>query len=332
MIYREENYNLKIDMPKPLRFYLDGARIGVLDIETTGLSPDRNKFILGGLMTVDDERQKVEQFFAENRDEEKETLKAYLRAIEGLDLVVTYNGKHFDIPFILKRADVCGINVGHGFPQNLDLYLALNAHSELRKILPNLKQKTVENFFGLWETRTDEISGAESVELYNRYCRTKEPDILEKVLLHNSDDVLQLYKLMPIMNKVDIHKAMTKLGYTAPFNMAVEEIHIKGNELHVNGRQKGNSLNYYEYPSSDSIYSANFDAASHSFHLIFYVKRHEGMALIDLEDLAMDFSELSMLPGCESGYLILQRQNQVNYMEINHFVKIFLKEFLRGIV
>ena len=46
---------------------------------------------------------------------------------------------------------------------------------------------------GLWQTRTDEISGAESVELYDRYEKSGDESLLQKnILLHNSDDVLQL--------------------------------------------------------------------------------------------------------------------------------------------
>ena len=45
----------------------------------------------------------------------------------------------------------------------------LNGHSPIKRFVPNLKQKTVENYMGLWQSRDDEISGAESVELYNVY-------------------------------------------------------------------------------------------------------------------------------------------------------------------
>ena len=77
-------------------------------------------------------------------------------------------------------------------PYNLDLYLVLNGHSPIKKFVPNLKQKTVENYMGLWQSRTDEISGAESVELYNTYEKTGREDLESKILLHNSDDVIQL--------------------------------------------------------------------------------------------------------------------------------------------
>jgi uncharacterized protein YprB with RNaseH-like and TPR domain len=138
---------------------------GVLDIETTGLNPSKNKFILGGLFNKNEE--KVHQLFAETRADEQEALAAYLDEIYKLDMVITYNGKHFDIPFIEKRAAAHKMNI-EPLPYNLDLYLILNGHSPVKKFVPNLKQKTVENYMGLWVNRKDEIDGGESVELYNQ--------------------------------------------------------------------------------------------------------------------------------------------------------------------
>ena len=45
----------------------------------------------------------MHQFFAETRGEEEEALEGYLDVLSRLDLVVTYNGRHFDLPFLEKR-------------------------------------------------------------------------------------------------------------------------------------------------------------------------------------------------------------------------------------
>lgn len=57
-----------IEMPAPLRFYFEGLRYGVLDIETTGLYSQRNKLILGGLLYEDEARGGVvlQQFLPSN--------------------------------------------------------------------------------------------------------------------------------------------------------------------------------------------------------------------------------------------------------------------------
>ena len=109
-----------------------------------------------------------------------------------------------DLPFVEKRwRRYSGASAA--LPYNLDLYLVLNGHSPIKRFVPNLKQKTVENYMGLWQSRDDEISGAESVELYNVYEKNHDPALGEKILLHNSDDILQLSRLLPVIGKSDFH-------------------------------------------------------------------------------------------------------------------------------
>ena len=141
--YDEELYSGNI-----FRAYFDGLKIGVLDIETTGLDPSRNKFILGGLLDM--ESRTLHQYFAETRGEEEEALRAFAARVAGLDMVITYNGRHFDMPFINRRMK--NFAMGSCSPYDLDIYLILNGHSPIKKFLPNLKQKSVENYMGLWQT------------------------------------------------------------------------------------------------------------------------------------------------------------------------------------
>ena len=79
-----------------LDFYFKDMKAGVLDIETTGLSPAKNKFILGGLYSFGEGN--IHQFFAENRSEEASALKSFTEKLSQLDMVITYNGRHFDMP------------------------------------------------------------------------------------------------------------------------------------------------------------------------------------------------------------------------------------------
>ena len=144
-------------------FYFSDMRTGSLDIETTGLDPSRNKFILGGI--YDGQSNKLHQVLAENRKEESDALAEYMDVLADLDVVITYNGRHFDIPFIdtrLKKHSMTS-TLSCSYLYDLDLYQVLRGYSPIRRFVPNLKQKTVEDYMGLWETRTDEISGAESV-------------------------------------------------------------------------------------------------------------------------------------------------------------------------
>ena len=195
-------------------FYFGDMSIGSFDIETTGLSPDRCYVILIGFMELRDSGCRLHQFFAESLSEEEDIIRAFLKEAENTDALLTYNGRTFDVPFMEKRMSFYPTLADEKmWFYDLDMYPVVRNYSTLRSFLPNLKQKTVEDFMGLWDSREDEISGAESVDLYFRYLSDKDPETEEIILCHNRDDVLQLARLMPVLRKADLHKAMFSTGF-----------------------------------------------------------------------------------------------------------------------
>ncbi|QIB68859.1 ribonuclease H-like domain-containing protein [Aminipila butyrica] len=306
-----------------LDFYLGSAmhkKIGVLDIETTGLSPQNSHFILGGLLIYQEEGVTLRQYFAESLEEERETLLAYLRDIQQLDILITYNGKHFDLKFLQGRMRALSLWEDFIFPFNLDLYLLINGHSSLRKLLPNLKQKTVENFMGLWGDRADEISGAESVELYKRFLYTKDPEIRRLIMLHNSDDVLQLSQLLPVTEKSDIHKAFFSLGFPVE-DLHVSKIAFHSGNLQICGSQQ-NPLTYAAYQLDDCSCSLDFDRYSEEFSMELPIIKRSGLMIADTRVFDKDFSALQKYDTYDSGFLVLKQGDTVHYRETNHFVKL----------
>ena len=304
-------------------FYFGGLKIGVLDIETTGLDPSRSRFILGGLLDV--ESRTLHQFFAENRSEEKEALKAFVDETAGLDMVITYNGRHFDMPFINRR--LAAFSAERCEPYDLDIYLVLNGHSPIRKFVPNLRQKTVENYMGLWQSRTDEISGLESVELYDRYEKTGDEELARRILLHNSDDVIQLTRLLKVLEKSDIHKAMFHLGFPAG-PLDVESIKLGSDLLTVSGRQRSVSIDYIGFTISTGASEIRFDSRQADFYMKFPLIRDSGLAIIDLKAAGLDTAGFEIYPTYGSGFLVVEDHGKVNHMETNHFVKSFISSFI----
>ena len=310
--------------------YFHGMDIGVLDIETTGLSPKNSAFILGGLVTPEEDGLKAEQFFAESLGQESETLSEFWKAASSKDLLITFNGQHFDLPFMKERA----AGMIDSFPYHLDLYLMVKKFSPVKKFLPNLKQKTVEDFLGLWQYRKDEISGKESVDLYYRYLTEKTQDVKEKILLHNHDDIVQLYRLLKVLEKTEIHKAMFHMGFPVksqhpevPY-LIVEKTDIKSDQLRITGRQYRDPAEYQAYEYNGTMCFINFSKSDCSFSIDLPLISHSDMILLDLEALGFTGSELEKYPACREGFLILRGMDGINYLETNHFVKLFIERMI----
>ena len=322
-------YDKHLDMYESpiLDFYFKGLRFASLDIETTGLSRSRSRFILGGL--YDTASGRFTQILAEDTTEEAEVLQAYLDEVSAYDVVITFNGRHFDVPFLLERyRHVFGQEYPGHVPYDLDLYLVLNGHSPVKKFVPNLKQKTVEAYMGLWDKRTDEISGADSVEMYFEYARTGDEALERYILLHNSDDVLQLARLMSIIAKTDFHKAMTSLGFPVG-DFTVTNVKTRRDVLEFAGIQRRDHIDYKAYQLGEYPADITFDAAAKSFRVSVPLIREHGLGIIDLFAAGLDPEEFSRYPSCSSGFLAIEDHSKLSCMETNHFIRSFMHRILR---
>lgn len=316
--------------------YFKGLNVGILDIETTGLQPQKSSVILGGLVTSTPTGIETWQIFSESRSEEKALLEDYCRKIADLDVLVTYNGNHFDLPFLLSRLQATGLyqpqraaSSPFFAKKSFDLYAAVNKYSTIRKSLPNLKQKTLETYMGIWSQRTDEISGAESVELYFRYLRTKDPKIRETILLHNQDDILQLTRLMRVLDKLDLHKILFYTGFPIRSNgmvLLVEEIVLQKNRLCLYGCHRHLPMDYRHYADS---HTAELSTASGRMEITIPLQQENGCSYVDLEAFSIDFSDFAKYPAMHSGYLLIKEGTEIHHMETNRFCKRLLQEILQ---
>lgn len=327
MEYINKTIEYPIYRSRAFQLYFENMDIGILDIETTGLSPKNSAFVLGGLLSPSNDGLKAEQFFAETLSEEQIVLKDFWKKSAAKDVLITFNGRHFDLPFIKERLrDPDGYT-----PFHLDLFLLVKNFSPIRKFLPNLKQKSIENYMGLWEHRKDEISGGESVELYYRFLSEKSDDIKEKILLHNHDDIVQLYRLLKVIEKCDFHKAMFSMGFPVKGDsaaVAVDSITIKNGQLQISGRQLRGAFEYQCYDYNGTMCYVHFNKSTCDFRIELPLIEQAGLVLIDLQALDLDSDALNKYPACQEGFLILRSGNDINYLEINHFIKLFIERML----
>ena len=192
-------------IPEALSVLLNGEprRPLFFDIETTGLQPAGCYIYLIGCLTETPEGLRFRQWFAENADEEPALLTAFCESIGADNILVHYNGSTFDIPFLNARIRY------HKLPltipkkeDTLDLYRHLAPCKKLFG-LENRRQPTLEKVAGY--NRTDPYDGGTLIPYYTEYvarCRfdgDRAAELLDSLLLHNSDDILGLSQLSSLL-------------------------------------------------------------------------------------------------------------------------------------
>ncbi len=183
--------------PYPLARLGDERKILFIDIETTGFSRENNAIYLIGCGIPEGNRLRIVQFFAD-RGDEAELLDAFFRFLDPYRLLIHFNGKNFDLPFIRARAERYGIRAA--FPEDLDIY------QEARKLrgllaLPGLKQKDIERFLGI--RREDKMGGGELIGVYQDFLHDRDGEKRRLLLLHNADDVAGMPEILPILSYRD---------------------------------------------------------------------------------------------------------------------------------
>ena len=147
-----------------------------LDIETTGLSPGNCKITVIGIHVCNGDSASFVQLVGEDI-----TAEEVLEALEGVEILHTYNGSQFDLPFINSRL---GINLAKLFT-HCDLM-----HDCHRKNLYG-GFKSVERQLGI-ARKLKEVDGYEAVRLWWRYVNDYDEEALAVLLEYNREDVLNL--------------------------------------------------------------------------------------------------------------------------------------------
>ena len=76
------------------------AKVAILDIETTSLQGDAGILIGAGLQS---ESGRSEYLEAARTSEERSLLLKLVKRLESFDVIVTWNGRSFDLPFLTTR-------------------------------------------------------------------------------------------------------------------------------------------------------------------------------------------------------------------------------------
>lgn len=150
------------------------------DIETTGLSKKRNK-----VTTVSFHRQGETKTLIQGQNLTKENLE---KEFFNSSIIVTFNGKRFDKPFLEHNYDVKIEN------PHIDLMY------ECRKIGLSGGLKQIEKDLNI-ERELEDIDGREAVKLWKKYEKTNKQEYLDTLVKYCEYDARNLQQLSEIILK-----------------------------------------------------------------------------------------------------------------------------------
>jgi len=156
------------------------------DTETTGLGG--NMVFMLGVMRVIGDDVRLNQIFARDYREERELLDVWVDMLARSGMLVSFNGKSFDMPMLRDRLGLHHIDRP---PEPPHLDLLHPARRRWRKVLPDCRLQTLE-----WKIcgrrRSGDIPGEEIPAVYHRFVRTGEARDILTVFHHNALDLITL--------------------------------------------------------------------------------------------------------------------------------------------
>ena len=160
-----------------------------LDLETTGLGSSP-LFLIGTMVWADDGLV-VRQYFARDYSQERAAISMFLQAVTGKKLLVSFNGKSFDLPYVRVRSAATGL-----------AFEIQAAHLDLLHVsrrvwggsLSDCRLQTLERAI-CGRLRTGDIPGNLIPQAYHDYVRTGDATQMADCLQHNMLDLVTLADL-----------------------------------------------------------------------------------------------------------------------------------------
>jgi uncharacterized protein YprB with RNaseH-like and TPR domain len=152
----------------------------ILDIESTSLHADTGMLVCAVIR----EKGKDSIFFVESPRREKTALQRLLKKIRRCDSLVTFNGRSFDIPFLVSRGLVLGVpDIGIPAVPHVDIYEL--CRRSLR--FDGLSLDHVARMLGI-DFKT-EATGREVPHLYLTYLASRSKKAKDRIIGHCVSDV-----------------------------------------------------------------------------------------------------------------------------------------------
>ncbi|MDU2829720.1 MAG: ribonuclease H-like domain-containing protein [Anaerococcus sp.] len=214
----------------------------ILDIETTGLDPKRDKLVVLGLIYFDYKKNKfyIDQYFSKNDEEEIKLLQIYKEKIKDKKLI-TYNGEIFDLPFLNIR--LIENKLEPVWPENIDIYKFIKSKRKLIEF-ESMKLSDIEKIVGI--ERNDPSRYKVISKLNDKIESRNNP---WPILIHNKNDLIAT-------------EAISNLDEIINDKLSFE---IKDYKIHLDSAYIDKDIGNFEFLSDKNLKSSLFQGENYSF-------------------------------------------------------------------
>jgi uncharacterized protein YprB with RNaseH-like and TPR domain len=170
-----------------------------LDTETSGLAGGTGTWaFLCGLASIRGSNLLIRQFLLTRLDAEPAYLEALRAELEPARLLVSYNGRAFDLPLLITRLRLAGIRSGLETKSHLDLLFPVRRAFASR--WPDCRLATAEaRLLGL--AREGDLPGSMAPTAWLAWLRQGETGPVAGVVEHNRRDLFSLPALVPPLER-----------------------------------------------------------------------------------------------------------------------------------
>lgn len=226
--------------------------ISFFDIETSGFSP-KNSIVTTISYSLNElDGFFIKQIMIEDELEEILLLSNFFKDMKKIDLLISFNGQRFDIPFIVKRAEVLSLKENITSKKSLDLYKYLKKNSAYIGLKP-CGQKELEKIINF--QRPFEMNGKKAVEDFYQFLKTKDMAIADRLMDYNKLDVLGL---------IEIYELYLKIEDIIGIDLALEEQIYKLKTCDITRK---NDLMHISFDCQPNL-SFDLDYKKNNFHIV----------------------------------------------------------------
>lgn len=163
------------------------------DMETTGLGGAGTVAFLVGLGSLTKDGFQVRQYFLPDFPDEAAMLEEIRSEFTDSTIVVSYNGKSFDMPILRDRMIIQRVERKLDICDHIDLLHSTRKLFRLRLgscTLGNIEREVL-SFY-----REGDVPGELVPGIYFNWLATSDTELIDKVVEHNLNDIVSLYFLM----------------------------------------------------------------------------------------------------------------------------------------